>query len=150
MKPIGLLNGRYDINITDGMAIDDIELSLVLTLNGSQLWGSFELGCVRGILNLPQRPYQPSYDPLDFIWRGREDGLGKISFGNNHRGHMKFLGDGRIEAEIDDYDIVFTGRRISGGNTRSEIDAASMRAEWDSYTYELFDEENSYKWGGRY
>ncbi|KAI0900959.1 hypothetical protein F4806DRAFT_175913 [Annulohypoxylon nitens] len=147
-KLIGLLNGRYDINITDGMAIDGIELSLVLTLNGSQLWGSFELGCVRGILNIPQRPYRPSYDPLEFIWRGREDGLGKISFGNNHRGRMKFLGDGRIEAEIDDYGIVFTGRRTSGDNTRSKIDAASMRAKWNSYTYELFDEERSYKGGG--
>ncbi|KAI1093409.1 hypothetical protein F5B19DRAFT_133728 [Rostrohypoxylon terebratum] len=148
LKPIGLLNGRYDINITDGMAIDDWDLSLVLTLNGSQLWGSFDLGCVRGVLKLPQRPYQPSYDPLDFIWRGREDGVGKISYGNNHRGRMKFLGDGRIEGEIDEYGIVFTGRRTSGQNTRSEIDVATMKDEWDTYTYELFDEENSYKWRG--
>ncbi|KAI1210294.1 uncharacterized protein F4807DRAFT_59781 [Annulohypoxylon truncatum] len=142
LKPLGLLNGRYTLSSDEDMAYG-YDLSLVLTLNGSQLWGSFDLGIVRGVLRLENRPYMSSYESLDFNWRGRQDDAGKISFGDNNWGWIKFLGDGKITGFLSGYDIPFTGQRMPGQGTRSEIDAATMRAEWNCYTYELYTEESS-------
>ncbi|KAI1456143.1 hypothetical protein F4805DRAFT_433320 [Annulohypoxylon moriforme] len=141
LKPLGLLNGRYAIRSGDVMT-ERIDLSLVLTLSGSQLWGSFDLGTIHGIMKLESRPYQSSYQTHAFTWRGREEGMGRITYGNGHEGWIKFLGDGRIEAYLDDYSIFFSGERMPGQGTRSEIDAATMKAEWNCYTYELYKEEN--------
>ncbi|KAI0885321.1 uncharacterized protein GGS22DRAFT_163426 [Annulohypoxylon maeteangense] len=148
LKPLGLLNGRYvvvssneSILLKEGLD----ESFIVLTLSGSQLWGSFNFPIMHGIIRLQTRPYQSSRDALKFNWRGREEAPGKITFGNGHGGWIKFLGDGMIEVYIDDYGILFTAKRVADQGTRSEIDAATMKAEYNSYTYELFDAENSYK-----
>ncbi|KAJ8117114.1 hypothetical protein ONZ43_g4286 [Nemania bipapillata] len=133
LGPLGLLNGRYNIvseKVYDTCDCDDLDL--VLTLSKSELWGKFDLGIVRGIMHFSERPWQSSYDRLPFDWCG-EDMDGTIRSGNENCGWIKFLGDGRIEGEISYMGLDFSGERISGQSTRSEVDAQSMWREWDGY-----------------
>ncbi|KAI8947418.1 hypothetical protein F4801DRAFT_512711 [Xylaria longipes] len=146
LEPLGLLNGRYEIfshEVNDQWGHDDFDL--VLTLSGRELWGKFDLGIVSGILHFDERPWESSHDCLPFTWRGEETD-GPIWYGNSHHGWIKFLGDGRIEGELDYMSLDFGGRRISGQNTRSEIDAHTMRREWDGYTEEEYERLNRARW----
>ncbi|KAI1745438.1 hypothetical protein F4680DRAFT_402175 [Xylaria scruposa] len=146
LPSLGLLNGRYDIfshEVNEQWGHDDFDL--VLTLNGRELWGKFDLGIISGILRFDERPWVSSHDRVPFTWRGEEE-EGQIWYGNNHRGWIKFLGDGRIEGELDYMSLDFVGDRVSGQNTRSEIDAPSMRREWDGYSEEEYERLNRARW----
>ncbi|KAL7624024.1 hypothetical protein AAE478_005581 [Parahypoxylon ruwenzoriense] len=128
--PLGLLNGRYDIrcpDVTEEFGYRDF--SLVLTLSGSELWGQFNLGVVFGILHFEERPYR-SLESLDFTWRGRDE-EGRVIYGDDNGGSIQFLGDGRIEGQLDF--IEFQGQRLAGQGTRSEVHARTMESEWDGY-----------------
>ncbi|KAI0194783.1 hypothetical protein EV127DRAFT_333307 [Xylaria flabelliformis] len=146
LEPLGLLNGRYNISsneVTGQWGHDDLDL--VLTLSGRELWGKFDLGIISGILHFNERPWESSHDRVPFTWRGEET-EGQIWYGNNHRGWIKFLGDGRIEGELDYMSLDFGGDRVSGQSTRSEIDAQSMRREWDGYSEEEYERLNRARW----
>ncbi|KAI0552825.1 hypothetical protein F4679DRAFT_534047 [Xylaria curta] len=146
LPSLGLLNGRYDIfshEANGQWGCDDFDL--VLTLSGRELWGKFDLGIISGILHFNERPWDSSEDRVPFTWRG-EEREGQIWYGNNHRGWIKFLGDGRIEGELDYMSLDFSGERVSGRNTRSEIDAQSMRREWDGYSEEEYERLNRARW----
>ncbi|KAI0831638.1 hypothetical protein F5Y06DRAFT_281499 [Hypoxylon sp. FL0890] len=146
LRPLGLLNGRYDIDcpyVTEQW--DHVGFELILTLSGTQLWGRFDLGVISGVLRLDERPWQSSNEAIDFTWRGREL-EGPMMYGNGNVGRIKFLGDGRIEGEIDYMSIRFTGNRVSGQGTRSEVDAATMRDEWDGYNEREYERENRNRW----
>ncbi|TRX97452.1 hypothetical protein FHL15_001730 [Xylaria flabelliformis] len=146
LEPLGLLNGRYNISsheVTGQWGHDDLDL--VLTLSGRELWGKFDLGIISGILHFNERPWESSHDRVPFTWRGEET-EGQIWYGNNHHGWIKFLGDGRIEGELDYMSLDFGGDRVSGQNTRSEIDAQSMRREWDGYSEEEYERLNRARW----
>ncbi|KAK1828135.1 hypothetical protein QBC39DRAFT_359930 [Podospora conica] len=132
LPPLGLLNGRYAIDITDWNQMDS---GLVLTLDGNALWGSFDVGgFFRGIIRLNERPYQSSYDMFFFDWRGENDSTGYRRFGDEEPdgSYIRFLGDGRIEGMIGDGEglVRFDGERLSGQETRSEISAWNMRRQW--------------------
>ncbi|KAI0861406.1 hypothetical protein F4860DRAFT_170188 [Xylaria cubensis] len=147
LEPLGLLNGRYNISsneVAGQWGYDDLDL--VLTLSGRELWGKFDLGIISGILHFNERPWESSHDRVPFTWRGEET-EGQIWYGNNNRGWIKFLGDGRIEGELDYMSLDFGGDRVSGQNTRSEIDAQSMRREWDGYSEEEYERLNRARWG---
>ncbi|KAI0385360.1 hypothetical protein F5Y04DRAFT_184105 [Hypomontagnella monticulosa] len=146
LQPLGLLNGRY--NITSHYVTEQwghINLDLVLTLSGSQLWGRFDLGVMSGVFLLQQRPYVSSYDRLEFTWRGRELD-GPIYYGSSNHGWLRFLGGGRIEGEIDFQGIEFFGERAPGQGMRSEIDVPTMRAEWNGYTQDEYERESRARW----
>ncbi|KAI1132529.1 hypothetical protein F5Y10DRAFT_230788 [Nemania abortiva] len=146
-QSLGLLNGRYDIfsNEVNSQWGDD-DFDLVLTLSGRELWGKFDLGIVSGILHFSERPWQSSYDRVPFTWRG-EEREGQIWYGNNNRGWITFLGDGRIEGELDYMSLDFSGERISGQGTRSGVDAQTMRREWDGYSEQEYERLNRARWG---
>jgi hypothetical protein len=121
--PLGLLNGRYDLQCTPDWGGD---AGLILTLSGSSLWGSFDISNqLNGIFHLAERPYQSSSSRLEFFWRAdRESGNGWISF----------VGGGRVEGCIGcQCDVDFVGWRVHGQGTRSEISAASMERMWRNY-----------------
>ncbi|OTB03384.1 hypothetical protein M426DRAFT_177063 [Hypoxylon sp. CI-4A] len=147
LRPLGLLNGRYEVEcreVTDQWGHDGF--SLVLTLDGSQLWGSFDLGIVSGVLRISERPWQSSFGDVEFTWRGRELD-GPIIYGNHNAGFIRFLGDGRVEGGVDfNGGLEFEGNRFPHQGTRSEIPADEMRMEWNGYNEREYDRENSSRW----
>jgi hypothetical protein len=149
LGPLGLLNGRYEIDspyVTGNWNhYDEDDFSLILTLAGQSLWGSFDLGIYEGVLRFDVRPYQSSHDRVHFQWRGRED-QGPVIYGNDNSGWIKFLGDGRIEGYLDRQGIEFHGRRIPGQPTRSEVDSRTLQSEWNGYSEEEYERENRARW----
>ncbi len=135
---LGLLNGRYRLRCTSPAAhADDGEDSaIILTLDGDALWGSFEIGPLSGVLYLAERPRTSSRRPLCFAWRG-DDAQGGDHDETNDGSYLMFMGDGVIVGKIGFYNsmLEFSGYRISGAETRSEISAASMRREWEDRRY---------------
>lgn len=57
-------------------------------------------------------------------------------------GWMKFYGEGRIEGQIAGQidDIDFRGQRSLGQGTRSDVEVAEMRCEWNGYGEELLEQ----------
>lgn len=151
-SPLGLLNGRYEIDCPDleqWDMYDGYSFSLILTLEGNSLWGAYDFGMHSGILHLPRRPYTASDERYEFRWRGRENSEGEMSFGDDNVGWIEFLGNGVIGGMINCYgEAMFQGRRVSGDQTRSERDARSMKDEWNSYNQREYNRESRGRWGG--
>lgn len=152
-RRLGLINGRYEIDCSElqheWTEYQDYEFSLILTLEGTELWGAFDFGMYSGIMYLQRRPFVASgEDRLEFSWRGEEHSEGEIYFGSGNHGWLMFLGDGIIGGEINCYGTVrFQGRRLDGLGTRSELDARSMKAEWDGYHQAESERRYRSKWG---
>ena len=145
---LGLINGLYDLfcpTVSENWSHDD--LTLTLTLDGTTIWGAYDLGMFSGIIFLPSRPWQASSNhPLPFTWRGRENGEGEMSFGHGCEGEIWFLGDGEIEGWISVY-----GRCEFRGVRRAEAGTAvrpkgHMKAEWDGYNEWAYEEERVGRW----
>ena len=144
---LGLINGIYDLSCqTVEENWDSTDLTLTLTLDGTTVWGAYDLGMFSGILFLPDRPWQASNSPLPFTWRGRENGEGEMDFGDDCEGEISFLGNGVIEGWISVYGrCSFEGRRRHEAGTAVRP-ARSMRAEWDGYNDEAYEEERVGRW----
>lgn len=153
LESLGLLNGNYNImSPTVNQEWPDCggpDFDLTLTLDGSRLWGKFNFGVVEGIMFFEERPRKSSHDEIPFIWRGRED-QGPIMYGDSNEGWIRFLGDGRIEGELDYQKIDFRGRRMSGQGRRSVCSASEMRREWENYSEDTYEYENRSRWGSYY
>ncbi|RDA95304.1 hypothetical protein CP533_3512 [Ophiocordyceps camponoti-saundersi (nom. inval.)] len=148
LRPLGLLNGSYDVDcpyVTSEWPRFGSDFGLSLTLAGRKLWGSFDLGVISGVLYFPERPWKSSTEPIPFLWRGGEDD-GPIRYGDDNEGFIRFLGDGRVEGEFDYMSISFTADRVQGQGTKSDIDAATLKKEWDDYSEERYEEENRSRW----
>jgi hypothetical protein len=53
LKPLGLLNGQYEVtsdSVTNEWPRYGSDFNLVLTLDGNQLWGRFELGLIEWVM----------------------------------------------------------------------------------------------------
>jgi hypothetical protein len=149
-QPLGLLNGRYEIDCPDleDWSYSSSDFTLILTLEGESLW-AYDFGMFEGIIHLPRRPYTATDEQFEFTWRGRENSEGQTSFGHDNIGWLEFLGGGNIRGMINCYgQAMFEGRRVSGSQTRSERDARSMRSEWDGYNQQEYDRANRARWGG--
>lgn len=144
---LGLINGIYDLScqtVEDNWGSED--LTLTLTLDGTTVWGAYDLGMFSGILFLPNRPWQASNSPLPFTWRGRENGEGEMEFGDDCEGGISFLGNGAIEGWISVYGrCCFQGRRREEAGTAVRT-TRSMREEWEGYNEEAYEEERVGRW----
>lgn len=133
---LGLINGLYEISCPSLESTFDCDggtFSLILCLDTPRVWGNYYFGPFNGIWHLPQRPYQPSENPLPFHWRGRKNGESGMCFGEDCFGEIAFLGDGRIAGMLNLLgDCAFTGMRRPGP-TMAPRPANSMREEWEGY-----------------
>ncbi|KAM4066196.1 hypothetical protein HRG_000335 [Hirsutella rhossiliensis] len=148
LDSLGLINGDYNIDcpfVTSQWNCYGSDFEMTLTLAGSALWGSFDLGIIEGVLFIDERPWQSSDDYYEFKWRGRESD-GPIMYGDHHQGWIKFLGGGRIEGWFDYRGLRFEGERLPGQGTRSSRDARSLRMQWDGYSEEEYDRANRARW----
>lgn len=75
---------------------------------------------------------------MPFLWRGEEDN-GPIKYGDGNRGWMRFLGGGRIEGHSDYMSMGFTADCIPGQGTRSPVEAATLKREWNEYSEERYE-----------
>lgn len=145
---VGLINGIYDLSCpTVEGEWSCTDLSLILSLDGTSVWGAYDLGMFSGIFLLPDRPWQASNEPLPFTWRGRENGEGEMRLGHGCKGEISFLGNGNIEGWISVY-----GRCAFEGVRRHEAGTAvrtprSMREEWEGYNERTYEEERTGRWG---
>ena len=131
-EPLGLLNGRHDVEIRQSWSAFGGS-AIILTLDGSALWGSFDFGDIHGVFFLPSRPWQSSPQAHRFTWRG-EDGHGDQYTGDNCVGEIVFYGGGRISGMIDwQGGPEFDGHRVVGQGTRSEISGTAMQGQWAGY-----------------
>jgi hypothetical protein len=147
---LGLLNGTYEIESADLDQWDEFQgddFSLILTLQGTFIWGAYDFGMHSGILCIPRRPFQASEERFNFTWRGRENGEGEMSFGSGNTGWIQFLGGGHIRGMINCYgEASFEGTRITQG-VSSERTAQDMRNEWGGYNEEEYEYERRARWG---
>lgn len=145
--PLGLINGVYDINcpyITEQW--DSEDLQLILAVDGSSAWGSYDFGMFEGILHFPLRPFSASQEPLHCHWRGRENGEGEMSFGDDNVGRVQFLGGGNIHGTLNlSGDCEFWGARRPGP-AYSPRSTASYRNEWESFNDEAYEQERVGRW----
>ncbi|KAB5585981.1 hypothetical protein GE09DRAFT_47344 [Coniochaeta sp. 2T2.1] len=135
LPALGLLNGNYVLSapyVRGNWPWYDEDFTLTLTLAGQELWGSFDLGVVEGVLHFRQRPYLSSEEKVRFEWRGRENGEGEIQY--SQTGWMRFLGGGMVEGELDYMSIAFEGMRDGGQGTRSGVPVREMRSMWEGYS----------------
>lgn len=144
---LGLINGIYDLScptIEDNWPCRDP--TLTLSLDGTTVWGAYDLDMFSGIVYLPSRPWQSSNEPLSFSWRGRENGEGQMEFGDHCQGEISFLGSGKIEGWISVYGrCEFTGFRRHEAGTAVRT-ARSMREEWEEYNEDAYERERVGRW----
>ncbi|EQL03901.1 hypothetical protein OCS_00394 [Ophiocordyceps sinensis CO18] len=148
LSRLGLINGDYDVEcpyVTSEWSCYGSEFRMTLTLAGSALWGSFDLGIIEGVLFMNERPWESSDNCFEFTWRGSEAD-GPIIYGDRHKGWIKFVGGGRIEGFIDYQGLTFEGERCPGQGTRSSRDARSLQMEWDNYSEAEYDRLNRARW----
>ena len=147
---LGLINGIYDIScpyVTEQWYCED--LTITLAMDGQLVWGSYDFGMFSGIFLLQNRPYNEDLGkPLPVQWRGRENGEGEMTTGDDNEGHITFLGNGRIEGSLrimGSFD--FEGQKSAAqSNGQGGMMARSMRAEWDSYNEEAYEYERVNRW----
>ncbi|KAM7198649.1 hypothetical protein V8F33_004916 [Rhypophila sp. PSN 637] len=127
LSPLGLLNGRYEVHVNSPPEARDSknDSGIIMTLDGNALWGTLEIGPLRGMFRLDHRPFQSSHQPLVMRYICQDDsGSGELSFigGGEIHGGLPFRGG----------TLAFQGYRISGQATRSEISIWDMRARWSN------------------
>ena len=147
---LGLINGIYDLSCpTVETEWNCTSSALTLALDGTTVWGAYDLGMFSGILCLPHRPWSASTDALPFTWRGRENGEGEMSFGEGCEGEISFLGNGRIEGWIGVYGRCgFEGVKRGGlGGVGAGGLVRGMKGEWEGYCEEAYGEERAMRWG---
>ena len=152
LAPLGLINGEYEIHSRDLEEWPEMypenEFRLALSLSdGTSVWGAYDFGMFFGIMYIPQRPQRASYMHVPFQWRGRERGEGQMSFGPENKGWIRFLGNGRIEGEINCYGCArFSGQRISGRDPRAPRKPVDMQREWHGYNEDAYEHERVERW----
>lgn len=146
---LGLINGYYEIScpyLASEFSDDPSSFHLILALDTPRVWGAYDFGAFSGILHLAQRPFFPSQQPIPLEWRGRENGEGEMSFGDDCYGEITFLGNGQIRGSLNNLygeKCDFEGVKVEEGARRS---AGSMRVEWDGYNDEAYEEERTGRW----
>ena len=147
LAPLGLINGIYEVSCPEiEREWDDDGFTIVLTLDSPSIWGQYDFGMFSGIFHVPQRPFAASNNMFPFQWRGRENGEGEMSFGDDCIGGISFLGNGYIEGWINVYgQCRFEGTRRDGPGT-AVSNAIDIRNEWDGYNEEEYENERIGRW----
>lgn len=149
LPALGYINGDYDIDCpyvrSQWSFYDDVDFEMTLTLSGREVWASFDLGIVSGVMFFPERPWHSSQDEVFFKWRGRE-AEGPILYSDHNSGWIRFLGGGYFEGKIDYMSIEFQGQRMSGQDATSSRSASNLMSEWDGYSEEEYEYERVARW----
>ncbi|KAL7815068.1 hypothetical protein V8C44DRAFT_325251 [Trichoderma aethiopicum] len=127
-SPLDRYAGRYIVSYYPAV---NSEFPIEIIVVGRLLWGRFDLGSVKGVLQL--------LTPLDseksasMRWRGRETETGEFYGGIANGGWISFPKDGKIEGYVDLDEIHFGGRRVADVGADGEINSMILRKDWNYY-----------------
>ncbi|MBE3050131.1 hypothetical protein IMZ48_48065 [Candidatus Bathyarchaeota archaeon] len=138
---LGLINGRYEVyeEPRDETSPPD---TLILTLDGHSIWGYYEMQNLKGMFYMHGRPYTPDEGNRATHCRSRVANGAQLRF-YDYRAfapcqYLNLLGGGWLRGAVrhgyghHDY-RQFTAKRVSGGETRSEISPLEMRRRWEEF-----------------
>lgn len=149
-KKIGLLNGRYRVScphIEGNFPEYAGDLGLIATLDGKNLWLTFDFRIAEGMIKVP-RPadYEDPEDGAQMFWRGRAmDRFGvrrlynvDTVFRAGPVNRVYWMGGGHIRGKLsftppsDGYRVEFDfdAYRLPGQSWTSEVSTSDARAEW--------------------
>jgi len=85
----------------DGPEDGALKFTFLSSLGSSHLWGSFDIGDIRGVIRSLDPPPGAVGDKINFVWRGRETGEGEMLRDDDRcRGIVVFLGDAGIQGSM--------------------------------------------------
>lgn len=133
---LGLIDGRYDINVVP--PTDMRRHSLALSADDSTVWGHLELGGLTGVIRIGHRPHRASMAMYGLAWRGHYiTTSGAPQFHDGTRPgegqYLSFLGGNEIRGRVNlgrGSHWEFTGQRVSASGMGSGIGGAEMRRWW--------------------
>lgn len=121
------------------------EVTLALSKNKDRLWGSYDFGMFSGVIRFSHLPAGPG-DSVPCLWRGRENGEGEMSFGNDCKGTFTFVKKGRgFKGTMNLYgDVQFVGTWNDA--ISSSVEAQRFEAEWKEYNEKNYEAERVGRW----
>ncbi|CAJ0542737.1 Ff.00g002280.m01.CDS01 [Fusarium sp. VM40] len=147
-KPLGTLKGKYAIESLFACCDSHTQraheeiCSVVLSPgNGTTMRGYFNMGVLldqyKALIFFEKRPSESSSGKVWFRWRGRHVCNDFKEYrGDENRGWMKFLGDGKIEVWFDKFNMRLVAQKGRGIGGRNQHDASGFWEDW----HELDDE----------
>jgi hypothetical protein len=140
--------------------LDDVFLlRLRPSSTGAHVWGSFDFGAVSGVLKTctpPPAGIDPESDApvtANFMWRGREQGEGEMTFGDDNTGTITFIEGGRrIKGVIngsflEENAATFTGTAKQNIRIREKT-VKEWKAEWRGINDAAYNAAGRARWGG--
>jgi hypothetical protein len=131
-------------------ASGDLELKLSPSCgNGKHLWGSFNFGIVTGIIRGGAPPITIG-EAVAFMWRGHEQGEGEMQFGDDNKGTLTFLGDGKLYGTMEGgfmEKYTFTGVRTQGSQTWA-AHVEEWKEQWRGMNASSYGAASVARWGG--
>lgn len=85
----------------DGPEDGVLKFTFLPSLGSSHLWGSFDIGVIKGVIRSLDPPPRAVGDKINFVWRGRETGESEmLRDDDKYRCVVVFLGDAGIQGSI--------------------------------------------------
>lgn len=144
--------GSYEACSTDladqcnGPEDGTLKFTFLPSLGSSHLWGSFDIGDIKGVMRSLDPPPRAVGDKINFVWRGRETAEGEMRRDDDrYRGVVVFLGDARIQGSMVS-DAVFEQFNFFGklknnmtklGKSEHRRKVEKMKSEWRGLCYSM-------------
>ncbi|RDB19989.1 hypothetical protein Hypma_013077 [Hypsizygus marmoreus] len=127
----------------------DIHLKMSPSLNHSHLWVWFHFGVVSGIMRSRGPPPEKVGDVVHFLWRGREEGEGEMTYGEDNIGSITFLGDGKIRGTMRWMgEFEFAGKKVPRRNVVWVKSVDGWKNEWRGINIRSYESARVGRWGG--
>ena len=130
----------------DGPEDGVMKFTFLPSLGSSHLWGSFDIGDIKGAIRSLDPPPRAVGDKINFVWRGRETGESEMLRNDDRcRGVVVFLGDARIQGSMVS-DAVFEQFSFFGklknnmtklGKSEHRRKVEKMKSEWRGLCYSM-------------
>ncbi|TFK51282.1 hypothetical protein OE88DRAFT_1659163 [Heliocybe sulcata] len=121
-----------------------LTIAMNKTKKGEQLFAQFNLGVVEGVMAFDTPPVPPTFEST-FLWRGRENGEGKMRFSSYCCGKVTFEKEtmtlkGVIAGACGTWK--FSGERLA----KSSLSGTALKDEYEGYNMEAYEREAEERW----
>lgn len=116
------------------------------------LWGRFEFGVYQGYLRSCGPAENKAGNTIAFLWRGRESGTGKSSYGPSNRGSLTLKPRGLLSGEVRMSglgQVELNGRKVQAvRGTGIESGTGLWKRKFWELNEANYERENVSRWGG--
>jgi hypothetical protein len=139
----------YSADLADQCDVPEdgvLKFTFLSSLGSSHLWGSFDIGVIKGVIRSLDPPPRAVGDKINFVWRGRETAEGEMRRDDDrYRGVVVFLGDAGIQGSMVS-DAVFEQFSFLGklknnmmklGKSEHRRKVEKMKSEWRGLCYSM-------------